>query len=79
MHSIGVAESRADAPKTLKKPLEPLPVLVLAAEADGFLAAADAQRIARAYGTQAEYFQGMGHDRMLDQGWEKVADRIEGG
>jgi pimeloyl-ACP methyl ester carboxylesterase len=61
-----------------RPPLASLPVLVLAAEADGFLAAADAQRIARAYGTQAEYFQGMGHDLMLDVGWEEVADRIEG-
>lgn len=60
-----------------RPPLVPVPVLVLAAEADGFLAAADAQRIARAYGTHAEYFPGMGHDLMLDQGWENVADRIE--
>ena len=60
-----------------RPPLQPLPVLVLAAEADGFLAAADAQHIARTYGTSAEYFQGMGHDLMLDQGWENVADRID--
>jgi pimeloyl-ACP methyl ester carboxylesterase len=60
-----------------RPPLEPVPVLVLAAEADGFLAAADAQHTARAYGTSAEYFPGMGHDLMLDQGWEKVVDRIE--
>jgi alpha-beta hydrolase superfamily lysophospholipase len=52
-------------------------VLVLAAEADGFLTAADAQHIARAYGTSAEYFHGMGHDLMLDPGWQNVADRIE--
>jgi pimeloyl-ACP methyl ester carboxylesterase len=60
-----------------RPPLGPLPVLVLAAEADGFLAAADAQQIARAYGTTAKYFPGMGHDLMLDQGWENVADQVE--
>jgi pimeloyl-ACP methyl ester carboxylesterase len=60
-----------------RPPLEPLPVLVLAAEADGFLTAADAQQIARAYATNAEYLHGMGHDLMLDQGWENVADQIE--
>lgn len=60
-----------------RPPLEPLPVLVLAAEADGFSSAADAQHIARAYGTSAEFFHGMGHDLMLEQGWENVADQIE--
>jgi pimeloyl-ACP methyl ester carboxylesterase len=60
-----------------RPPLEPLPVLVLAAEADGFLTAADARHIARAYGTRAEFLPGMGHDLMLDQGWETVADQIE--
>lgn len=59
-----------------RPPLEPLPVLVLAAGSDGFLTAAEAERSARAYGTRAEYFDGMGHDLMLEQGWEKVADRI---
>ena len=60
-----------------RPPLEPLPVLVLAAQADGFLTAAEAERSARAYGTSAEYLQGMGHDLMLEPGWEEVADRIE--
>lgn len=58
-------------------PLEPLPVLVVGAEADGFLAPTDAAQIAHAYGIDAEYFPDMGHDLMLDQGWENVADRIE--
>lgn len=60
-----------------RPPLEPLPVLVLSAGADGFLTAAEAEHTARAYGTSAEHFHGMGHDLMLEQGWEKVADRIE--
>jgi pimeloyl-ACP methyl ester carboxylesterase len=61
-----------------RPPLEPLPVRVLAAGADGFLAPGDAQHIARAYGTTAEYFTGMGHDLMLDDGWENVADHVAG-
>ena len=31
---------------------------------------------ARAYGTHAVLFPGMGHDMMLVAGWQRVADRI---
>jgi hypothetical protein len=54
-----------------------IPVLVLGAERDQFLTTGDVQRTARAYHTQAEIFPGMGHHMMLDDGWEKVADRID--
>jgi pimeloyl-ACP methyl ester carboxylesterase len=53
------------------------PMLVLGAERDGFFTAGEVHRTARAYRTEAEIFVGMGHDLMLDQGWEKVADRID--
>jgi pimeloyl-ACP methyl ester carboxylesterase len=52
-------------------------MLVLGAAHDGFLTVGDLRRTARAYRTEAEIFPGMGHDLMLDQGWEKVADRID--
>jgi pimeloyl-ACP methyl ester carboxylesterase len=53
------------------------PVLVLGAEHDIFISARQNRRTARAYRTEAEIFPGIGHNMMLDQGWEKVADRIE--
>jgi pimeloyl-ACP methyl ester carboxylesterase len=53
-----------------------VPVLVLGAEHDGFFTAAELRRTAAAYRTEAEIIPGMGHDLMLDQGWEQVADRI---
>jgi pimeloyl-ACP methyl ester carboxylesterase len=54
-----------------------VPVLVVGAEHDGFFTAGDIHRTAAAYRTQAEIYPGMGHDLMLDQGWQKVADRID--
>jgi len=59
-----------------RAPISPLPVLVLGAEHDGFFTAAEVEATARLYGTHAEMFA-MGHDMMLDTGWEKVADRID--
>jgi hypothetical protein len=53
------------------------PMLVLGAEHDGFLTDGDLRRTARAFGTEAEIYPGMGHNMMLDDGWEKVADRID--
>ena len=35
------------------------------------------RRTARAYRTEAEVFPSMGHDVMLDVGWQAVADRID--
>jgi hypothetical protein len=52
------------------------PVLVLGAARDAMISVAAVRRAARAYRTQAEIFPGLGHDMMLDRGWERVADRI---
>jgi pimeloyl-ACP methyl ester carboxylesterase len=51
------------------------PLLVLGASRDTLISAADVQSTARAYGTQAEFFD-MAHDMMLEDGWQAVADRI---
>jgi hypothetical protein len=53
-----------------------VPVLVMGAEHDGFFTAAEMDRTAAAYRTEAEIIPGMGHDLMLDHGWPQVADRI---
>ena len=52
------------------------PMLVLGAECDVLVPAAQAEQAARYYGTEAEIFPTMGHVMMLDAGWQQVADRI---
>ena len=37
-----------------------------------------ARDVARAYRTEAEYFADMGHNMMLEPGWQAVAERIDG-
>jgi pimeloyl-ACP methyl ester carboxylesterase len=51
------------------------PILVLGAEHDGFVSVGDVRATARAYRTQAEFFD-MGHNMMLEPGWPDVAARI---
>ena len=52
------------------------PLLVLGAQQDGTLTNAEVAATARAYGTEAEFFPGMGHDMMLEPEWPTVAERI---
>lgn len=52
------------------------PVLVLGAEDDGTHTREEVRATARAYRTDAEFFAGMGHNMMLEPGWEAVAERI---
>lgn len=51
------------------------PVLVLGARCDSIIAVDEVHRTARRYGTKAEIYD-MGHQMMLDLGWESVADRV---
>lgn len=52
------------------------PMLVLGAGRDTLIAPAQVEATARAYGTRAEIFPALGHDLMLEPGWQQVADRI---
>ncbi|MGB3332810.1 MAG: alpha/beta hydrolase [Mycobacterium sp.] len=52
------------------------PLLVLGAEVDGAHTCKEVRATASAYGTEAEFFPGMGHNMMLEPGWEAVAERI---
>jgi pimeloyl-ACP methyl ester carboxylesterase len=52
------------------------PLLVLGAEEDGAHTRKEILATARAYGTEAEIFPDMGHNMMLEPGWEAVAERI---
>lgn len=52
------------------------PLLVLGAEQDGAHTRKEVRATARAYGSEAEFFPGMGHNMMLEPGWEAVAERI---
>ena len=52
------------------------PVLVLGGVEDGTITNDEVHATARAFGTTAELFPGMGHNMMLEPGWRDVADRI---
>jgi pimeloyl-ACP methyl ester carboxylesterase len=53
------------------------PLLVLGADEDTAHTRKELVATARAYGTQAEFFPGIGHNMMLEPGWAAVAERID--
>jgi pimeloyl-ACP methyl ester carboxylesterase len=53
------------------------PLLVLGASEDGAVTPEEVRATARAYRTDPVFFSGMGHDMMLEPGWEAVARRID--
>ncbi|MBS9535250.1 alpha/beta hydrolase [Mycobacterium sp. M1] len=53
------------------------PLLVLGAEQDSIHTRAEIEATAHAYGTEARFFPDMGHDMMLEPGWEAVAGEID--
>lgn len=54
------------------------PLLFLGAEDDGSRVDGDVSAAARAYQTNAEFFPNMGHNMMVEPGWQAVAERING-
>ena len=54
------------------------PMLVLGAADDGAFTQNEVRATAHAYGTDAHFFSDMGHDMMLEPGWQTVAERIIG-
>jgi pimeloyl-ACP methyl ester carboxylesterase len=54
-----------------------VPMLVLGAALDGFFSTGEVRATARAYRTEAQLFPGMGHNMMLEPGWQRVAERID--
>ena len=52
------------------------PMLVLGAADDGAFTQDEVRATASAHGTDAQFFSDMGHDMMLEQGWQPVAERI---
>jgi pimeloyl-ACP methyl ester carboxylesterase len=53
------------------------PMLVLGAADDGMVTNAEVRATARAYRTEAELFDGLGHNMMQEPGWVSVAERID--
>lgn len=53
------------------------PVLVLGALDDGAVTPGEVHATARAYRTEPVFFDGMGHNMMLEPGWRAVAERID--
>ena len=58
------------------RPQTDVPVLVLGAECDAFIAENAVHETAKAFAVKAEIFPGMPHAMMLDQDWQRVATRI---
>ncbi len=54
------------------------PVLVLGAAQDGAVTADEVRATATAYRTEPVFFDGMGHNMMLEPGWTAVAQHIDG-
>jgi len=54
------------------------PTLVLGGECDASVTLKELRATAVAYDTNAETFPDMGHDMMLEPGWQAVAERIDG-
>jgi pimeloyl-ACP methyl ester carboxylesterase len=52
------------------------PVMVMGARKDAIFTPAEIAATAAAYGTEPVMFDDMGHDMMLEPGWEQVADSI---
>ncbi|MEO0560754.1 MAG: alpha/beta fold hydrolase [Chloroflexota bacterium] len=53
------------------------PLLVFAGAYDTLFTPDEIQQTARAYGTMAHILPTMGHDLMLDPGWEAITEQIE--
>jgi pimeloyl-ACP methyl ester carboxylesterase len=60
-----------------KPPVNEAPVLVLATPEDLLVPVGDIRRTARKLGARIEEFPGMGHDLMLDAGWERPFEVME--
>ncbi|MDG4666905.1 alpha/beta fold hydrolase [Mycobacterium sp. 236(2023)] len=54
------------------------PMLVLGAREDGLaVTPAEVRATARAYRTEPQFFPGMGHNMMIEPGWQAVAEHID--
>ena len=63
-------------PNRLKPERVTTPLLVLGAALDACVTVTEVHDTARAYRTEPEIFQGMGHNMMLEPEWAAVAERI---
>lgn len=57
-------------------PADPVPMLVLAARADRLVPIADVRATAVKYGATLAEFSGIGHNLMLDHGWEAPFEHL---
>ncbi|QLL06173.1 alpha/beta hydrolase [Mycobacterium vicinigordonae] len=60
------------------KRVNQVPALVLGAELDTMIVPHEIVYTADVFGVKPEFFENMGHDMMLESGWQSVAERIDG-
>jgi len=77
---LGRASARAQWQLVLhrepERPVGDPPVLVVGSPDDALVSRADLERVARRYRGSPLLFPGMGHELMLDSGWQEPLDAI---
>jgi pimeloyl-ACP methyl ester carboxylesterase len=63
-------------PRRTPRPVDPPPMLLLAATADRIIPRSDIAQTARFWGVQPRWYDGIGHDVMLDDGWRRPLDDL---
>jgi pimeloyl-ACP methyl ester carboxylesterase len=65
-----LTQYQSSLPRRTRRPVDPPPILLLAAGRDRITGRADINQTARFWGVQPRWYDDLGHDMMLDAGWQ---------